>query len=304
MNIIETSQLRHRYGRADALRGLDLTVPTASIFALIGANGAGKTTAIKILMDLLRPSSGKALVLGVDARRLSPRERQQIGYVSENQRLPDWMTVRQFLDYCRPFYPTWDRELETRLLQQFDLPADRQLRALSRGMLMKAALLSSIAYRPRLLVLDEPFSGLDPLVRDEFARGVLELQQQSEWTVLISSHDVAEVEQLADRVGFIESGRMVFAETIDALLGRFRRVEVTVPQRSATLQDPPAHWFDYEQAGNLVRFVDSNYVAGNEGSYARDFFGGAEVRTGTMSLREIFVSLARAKRSRASTSAA
>jgi ABC-2 type transport system ATP-binding protein len=300
MNIIETNQLWRRYGRSDALRGLDLAVPVGSIFALIGANGAGKTTAIKVLMDLIAPTSGTARVLGVDSRRLSPRERQQIGYVSENQKLPDWMTVRQFLDYCRPFYPTWDLDLEARLLRQFELPPERRLRDLSRGMLMKAALLSSIAYRPKLLVLDEPFSGLDPLVRDEFSRGVLELQQQSEWSVFVSSHDIAEVEQLADRVGFIESGRLVFSEAIDALLARFRRVEVMLSPSAAPLPRTPATWLDYDQAGTLARFVDSAFTETSVGDYARDYFAGAEFRASPMSLRDIFVALARTQRTRVS----
>src|SRR5580704_966320 len=215
MNVIETNDLSRRYGRADALHGLNLSVPAGSIFAFIGPNGAGKTTTIKVLMNLLEPTGGMARVLGVDSRRLGPREREKIGYVSENQKLPDWMTVRQLLDYCRPFYPTWDRDLEVKLLRQFELPPDRKVRHLSRGMMMKAALLTSLPYRPKLLVLDEPFSGLDPLVRDEFVRGMLEVSLQSEWTIFISSHDINEVEQLADRVGLIDGGRMLFAEPIE-----------------------------------------------------------------------------------------
>src|SRR4051812_12855846 len=168
MNIIETKNLTRRFGRAEAVHGVNLVVPAGSVFALLGSNGAGKTTTIKMLVNLLRPSAGEARVLGVDSRKLGERELAQLGYVSENQQLPLWMTVRQFFDYCRPFYPTWDRALEKTLLARFDLPLGRKLAQLSRGMLMKAALLSSLAYRPKLLVLDEPFSGLDPLVRDEF----------------------------------------------------------------------------------------------------------------------------------------
>lgn len=145
MNTIETQNLSHRYWRTEALHDLTMAVPTGSVFALLGANGAGKTTAIKVIMNLLRPSAGGARVLGVDSRRLGERELAQLGYVSENQQLPLWMTVRQLLDYCRPFYPTWDVALEKKLLAQFDLPPERRLKQLSRGMLMKAALLSSLA---------------------------------------------------------------------------------------------------------------------------------------------------------------
>src|SRR5471030_1151164 len=215
MNIIETKNLTRRFGRTEAVHGLDLTVPAGSVCALLGPNGAGKTTTIRILMNLLPPTSGKALVLGVDSTRLGPRERTQIGYVSENQSLPLWMTVRQLLDYCRPFYPTWDRALEQTMLARFELPESRKLAQLSRGMLMKAALLSSLAYRPKLLVLDEPFSGLDPLVRDEFIQGVLEVSASGDWTVLVSSHDIDEVERLCDRVALLDHGRLQLDEATE-----------------------------------------------------------------------------------------
>ncbi len=199
-SVITTQNLTRRYGEVAAVSGLTLTVPEGSIYAFLGANGAGKTTTIKTLMNILTPSSGSARVLGVNSTLLGPKEFAQIGYVSENQRLPEWMTVEQLINFCRPMYPTWDPAFCTKLLEEFDLPLDRKLKHLSRGMKMKAALLTSLAYRPRLLVLDEPFSGLDPLVRDEVIRGMLELTEQENWTVLISSHDIDEVERLADWV--------------------------------------------------------------------------------------------------------
>jgi ABC-2 type transport system ATP-binding protein len=303
MNAIETHNLSRRYGRSDAVHGLNLSVPAGSVFALIGPNGAGKTTTIKVLMNLIRPSEGDAHVLGVDSRKLGPGELQKIGYVSENQKLPDWMTVQQLLDYCRPFYPTWDRDLEAKLMRQFELPPSRKIRQLSRGMTMKASLLSSLSYRPRLLILDEPFSGLDPLVRDEFVRGMLEVSQQEEWTILISSHDINEVEQLADRVGLIDSGRMQFSEPIEDLLRRFKRVEVTVGTSEPSLAAPPASWLELERVGNRVRFIDSAYTASGFESYCRDRFDGAEATASPMTLRDVFVALTKVNRARASTAA-
>src|SRR6185295_14148262 len=167
-----------------------------------------------------------------------------------------WMTVRQLLDYCRPFYPTWDRALEATLLKQFALPEERKLSQLSRGMTMKAALLSSLAYRPKLLVLDEPFSGLDPLVRDEFIRGVLEVSALGEWTVLVSSHDIEEVERLADQVALLDAGRLQLSEKTEALQGRFRRVEITGAPASATAAPG---WLEWERAGSLTRFIETRY---------------------------------------------
>jgi ABC-2 type transport system ATP-binding protein len=304
MNIIETTQLSRRYWRTEALRGLNLAVPTGSVFALLGANGAGKTTAIKVLMNLLPPSAGEARVLGVDSRHLGERERAQIGYVSENQKLPLWMTVRQLLDYCRPFYPTWDPALENKLLAQFDLPAERKLKHLSRGMLMKAALLSSLAYRPKLLVLDEPFSGLDPLARDDFVRGVLEASELGEWTVLVSSHDVEEVERLADQVALLEAGRLRFSESTETLLGRFRRIEVTQDGDPAHVGALPPGWLEWEQKGGLVRFIDSQYAHAATERACRERFPEATVTAHPMTLREIFVTLARETRNQPKGAAA
>src|SRR5687768_10958689 len=133
MNVIETGGLARRFGRLEAVRGLDLNVPAGSVFALVGPNGAGKTTVIKLLMNLLQPSAGSARVLGVDSRSLGVPQFQSIGYVSENQQLPEWMTPGQFFGYCRPFYPGWDRDLERHLQRQLALTSDAKIRSLSRG---------------------------------------------------------------------------------------------------------------------------------------------------------------------------
>ena len=304
MNIIETHNLTRRFGRTEAVHALDLAVPAGSVFALLGPNGAGKTTTIKLLMNLLRPTAGGARVLGVEARQLGEREFAQIGYVSENQQLPLWMTVRQLLDYCRPFYLTWDVALERSLLAQFALPEERKLKHLSRGMLVKAALLSSLAYRPKLLVLDEPFSGLDPLVRDEFIRGVLEVSALGEWTVFVSSHDIDEVERLCDHVALLDGGRLQLSEPAEALQGRFRRVEVTLQGGEAKLEALPPSWLGVERAGGLVRFVESRYEPAATERACRERFPEAAVVAQPMTLREIFMALARAGRAEGKAAAA
>jgi ABC-2 type transport system ATP-binding protein len=296
MNIIETKQLSRRYGRTEALTGLDLAVPEGSMFGLLGPNGAGKTTTIKLLMNLLAPSGGSARVLGVDSRRLGPAEMAAIGYVSENQQLPVWMTVECFIGHCRPLYPTWDLALEGALMEQFELPLDRKLKHLSRGMLMKAALIVSMAYRPRLLVLDEPFSGLDPLTRDEFVRGLLEVSTAGEWTILVSSHDIEEIERLCDWIGVIDSGRLQSAEATDSLLERHRRVEVAGLPASPGARAMPASWIDREESAGLVRFVDSAYPGEDAEGLYREAFPGGAVSVRPMALREIFIAQARAQR--------
>jgi ABC-2 type transport system ATP-binding protein len=286
---IATTGLGKRFGRTRAVDDLTLAVPEGAIFALLGPNGAGKTTALRTIVNVHPPTAGSARVLGVDSRRLGPAELSRIGYVSEGQSLPDWMRVRRLLAFCRTLYPTWNDDFAARLLRQFDLPLDARVRQLSRGMRMKASLLISIAYRPRLLVLDEPFSGLDPLVRDELVCGVLELASQEGWTVLVSSHDVDEVERLADWVGVLNAGRLALAEPMATLQARFRRVYATVT--GAGPADAAPSWLDVERAGRQLSFVESAWDDGSEGRL-RERFGDA-VEIAPLSLREIFVALAK-----------
>jgi ABC-2 type transport system ATP-binding protein len=289
---VETVDLTRRFGHTDAVDCLTLRVPSGSIFALIGPNGAGKTTTIKLLMNLLQPTQGTARVLGTDSRRLGPRELQRIGYVSENQRLPDWMTPAQLLDYCRPFYPTWDSDLQRTLQIKLGLTARTPLRTLSRGTRMKAALLSSLAYRPELVVLDEPFTGLDPLVRDELVRALLEAADDRPRTVLVSSHDIEEVERLADWVGFIDRGRLLFAEPVASLLARFQLIEVISSNGLAGRVPADPRWIAQGSAGRTVRFVDTNHAAPDAATRIAAAFPSADIQTSPMPLRDIFVTLA------------
>jgi ABC-2 type transport system ATP-binding protein len=297
--IIETFDLSRRYGRTEAVRDLSLVVPEGSIFAFVGPNGAGKTTTIKTLMNILRPSAGRAAVLGVDSRRLGPAEFRQVGYVSENQDIHEWMTLRQLLDYCAPLYPSWDAAFAETLRRQLDLPLDRRIKQFSRGMRMKAALLSSLAYRPRLLVLDEPFSGLDALVRDEVIQGVLELADQSQWTVFISSHDIDEVERLANWIGVIDQGRLSLSEPVSSLVGRFRQVEATFAAEAALPSPLPSTWLGAEAAGRVARFVDSACNGADDEARLRQMLPGAtSVIVTPMPLKAIFIALARGFRAR------
>jgi ABC-2 type transport system ATP-binding protein len=291
-NAISASGLSKRFRGMDALRELTLEVPEGSIFALAGTNGAGKTTTIKTIMNILKPTSGHASVLRTDSRALGPADFARIGYVSENQEMPDWMTVGHFLEYLRPFYPAWDSARAAELVEQFQLPRDRKLRHLSRGMRIKAALASSLAYHPRLLVLDEPFGGLDPLVRDEVIEGLLD--SAGETTIFISSHDLAEIESFATHIGYLQSGRLLFSEEMTSLSGRFREVEVTL-DRPGDLPAPwPVHWMRPEASATLVRFVESRFEAVRTQDEIHGAFGHVrDIAVRPMALRAIFVTLAR-----------
>lgn len=294
--IIQIEAMTKRFRKTVAVDRLTLDVPEGSIFAFLGPNGAGKTTTIKAMMNLFPPEEGRALVMGRPSTELGPEDFQHIGYVSENQKMPGWMTVDEFIHYCAPMYPDWDWDFCRKLLKQFDLPADRKIKHLSRGMKVKAALLTSLAYRPRLLVLDEPFTGLDPLVRDEFIRGVLELTEQERWTVFISSHDIDEVERLADWVGILNKGRLGICESVEMLQNRFRRAEAVLESESADRKPYPSSWLIPEKAGPVLSYVESAFDAEAELRLKEAVGAVRDVQFAPMSLREIFLTLARTYR--------
>ncbi len=284
------------FRRVRALSGLTFEVPAGAIYALLGPNGAGKTTTLQILLNLLRPSAGSAEVLGVDSRKLRAKDKERIGYVSENQKLPLWMTLDQLVDYCRPLYPSWDTMLGERLVELLELPRDRKLRGFSRGMKMKAALVVSLAYRPQLLLLDEPFSGLDPVVRDQIVEALIEIATDQGMTTLVSSHDIGEIENLADHVGFLRHGRITASERLDFLLARFREVEAILPEGASAPHQAPASWMRTQRHGGVYRFIESKYEPGtSEADWARVLPSAAGFDAQPMSLRQIFVALARGR---------
>jgi len=293
--MIEMQEVSVRYGRADALHGLSLSVPQHAAFALLGANGAGKTTLIRTLMNILSPSRGTAQVMGIDSRRLGPAQFAKIGFVSENQKMPDRMTVAQFLAYLRPFYPSWDKDLEAALFARLDLPNGRRIGHLSHGMKMKLRLIAALSFRPTLLLLDEPLSGLDPLIRDEFLEGVLD--QAEGTTILISSHELHEIEGFATHVGFIESGSLLFQQSIDDLRARVRAVEVTLEVDARLPAAMPDHWLDVKAAGSVVSFVDVQFTPFDlEPRIAARFGAIRRLEVRPVGLRPTFTAIARSLR--------
>lgn len=292
--VIQTERLSHRYGQTWALRNVNLEIPRGSMYALLGPNGAGKTTLLKILMGLLRPSSGEALLTGQPIRSLTSVQRSRISYVAEGQSLPGWMTVSRLIRYLAPLYPTWDTALAEHLQGRFRLNSDQKIRRLSKGERMKVALLVALAPRPDILIMDEPFTGMDALVKDELIYGLLELAQSGDWTVLLCSHDIGELENLADWVGFLDRGRLIISEPIDVLKDRFRRVEALLGQGALTeLNGLPPTWLSPQRAGNRVSFVTCDHgVDGWEADIRANMPGIDRINTGPASLREIFVALA------------
>ncbi|OFX13254.1 MAG: hypothetical protein A2Z18_08110 [Armatimonadetes bacterium RBG_16_58_9] len=221
---IETTGLTKRFGKLVAVNDLDLKVPTGSVFAFLGRNGAGKTTTIRILLDLLDATRGEAQVLGLDCVKKSLEIKKRIGYVAEGQRMYDWMKVDEIIWFCKGFYPDWNDNLASELRNRLELPGDSKVGQMSRGMQAKLALLLAMAYRPELLILDEPTAGLDVVVRRDFLEGVIELIQEEGRTVFFSSHIVHEVERVADWVGLIDKGKLIYRAPMEELKSSVKRL--------------------------------------------------------------------------------
>jgi ABC-2 type transport system ATP-binding protein len=296
MMIVETENLGRRFLRHQALRDVSLQAPPGAALALVGANGAGKTTLLRILVNILRPSGGAARVMGKDSRRLTAADFNRIGYVAENQKLPERLSVAHFFDYLRPLYAGWDRELEHDLRTRLDLPADRPLSKLSHGMRMKVMLAGALAFRPALLLLDEPLSGLDPLTRDEIVEGLI--GQADETTIVISSHEMAEVDGLATHVAYMSRGRFAFQSPTEELLGRFREVAVTFEAAPADTDALTAAWLAPKLFERTLRFTDSAYAGEAPlGRALTDRFGPiVQLDARPMSLRDVSKALMLASR--------
>ncbi len=294
-SLITIRGLRKRFRGKNALSGIDLDIPEGRITAFLGPNGAGKTTTIKCALNLLERTSGEITVLGKDPRRLSPDDWKHIGYVSESQPYPRGMNLRRWLAYLRPMYgDRWDITLERTLLEKFGIPMQVPLKSLSRGQRMKALLLGSLAYRPKLIVLDEPFAGLDPLSRDEILSGLLELSETENWTVWISSHDIDDIQRFADRVVFLNDGKIELQENVDDLIARHRIVDVTFESPPVIPASPPANWRDFSIMGRTLRFTETHYDESSSRNFTEDHLPAFHrFEAYPMTLRDIFVSSAR-----------
>jgi ABC-2 type transport system ATP-binding protein len=226
--MIETADLRKTYGEVEAVRGLNLQVPKGSICGFLGRNGAGKTSTIKILLGMAFSTSGRASVFGLpaDGVEASVEIRRRTGFVSEDKDLFDSMTVDEIIRFTAAFYPHWRADLEQRYRRSFDLPPDRRVKALSRGTRTKLALMLALCRGAELLILDEPTSGLDPAVTEEVLQALVAHVAGEEMTVFFSSHQIAEVDQIADRVAIIDRGRTILSGALDDIRENFRRIQL------------------------------------------------------------------------------
>ena len=229
--VIETNDLKKRYGTHEAVKGLNLEVHDGSVCAFLGQNGAGKSSTIKMLLGMTHPTSGTGSIFGhrIDNERESLLIRQQVAFVAEDKRLYDYMTVAEILGFTRSFFPNWNVDFERHLLERFELPRDRKVRQLSKGMRTKLALLLGFARGCKLLILDEPTEGLDPVAIEDVLQIVVSLAAQGT-TIFFSSHQIAEVEQVADHVLMIDRGKLVLDAPMDQVKDQYRHIQAVFPE--------------------------------------------------------------------------
>ena len=225
--IFEFQQVTKRFGKQAALDQVSFKGEPGEVVAILGENGAGKTTALKILLGLLKPDSGTARVMGLDSTLQGAEIRRRVGYMPDRPALYEWMTVAEIGWFAAGFYPLGFQQRYQHLTQRFELPADKPIKVLSKGMQGKVSLALAMAHEPDLLVLDEPTSGLDPLVRREFLESMIDVAAAGR-TVLLSSHQMTEVERVADKIAIIRGGKLVLFESLDVLKNHVHEVVVTL----------------------------------------------------------------------------
>ena len=287
-SVIEIKDLRRSYGKHDAVNGLSLSVRPGRCYGFFGRNGAGKTTTIKCLLNLLRPNSGTVNVFGLNPQREEVAVKARLAYVPDMVAFYPWMSVRDTLEYLASFRRHWNRELETDLLNRFQLDPLKKTSSLSKGQRTQLALIGAIAPEPELLVLDEPTSGLDPIVRREFIETVIGAYQSGDpehRTVFVSTHLISEFEGLIDEFTIIEGGRELLTMESDQARDRFRKIRARFAQMPTALNLPGA--LSVKQNGREVEVLaNGNSEALLEFLKARS---PEELRCESLTLEEIFV---------------
>ena len=223
-NVIEIEQLSRRFGAKTALDEATLNVPRGVVLGLMGENGAGKTTMIKHILGLYKAEGGAVRVFGHDPVADPVAVLARLGYLSEERSLPQWMRVDELMRYTKAFYPAWDDAFATELCETFDLDPRQKIRGLSRGQHVRTGLLVALAHRPELLVLDEPSSGLDPVIRRDILEAIIRTVASEGRTILFSSHLLDEVERVSDRVAMLHHGRVVLEDGLDEIKSEHKRL--------------------------------------------------------------------------------
>jgi ABC-2 type transport system ATP-binding protein len=285
--VVELVNVTKQYGQTTALADASVVVPPGVVFALLGENGAGKTTAIRLMLGLTEATSGEVRVLGLDSRRDGLAIRRRVGYLPERPTLYEWMTAAEIGWFTAGFYTDGFEQQFRQLVGGFRVPLDRKLSQMSKGMRAKVALSLAMAHRPELLVLDEPTSGLDTMVRREFLESMVDIAAEGR-TVLLSSHQIGEVERVADIVAIVHAGRLVAVERLDQLKQSTRQLTITVGDANALLPHIEGTTLHQRRRGRqwdvIVRGLDETGL-----ERLRFAEGIVAVESRTPSLEEIFV---------------
>ena len=253
---VELLGVSKRYGTATVLDNVTLTIPRGTTLGLIGPNGAGKSTTIKILMGMLAPTAGQVRVLGIDVARDSAQIRRRVGYVPERHDIYPWMTVGEVIDFTRAFYETWDEDFSREMLDVFELDRRKKVKQLSKGMLVKLGLLLAVAHHPELLVLDEPTTGLDPIVHEDFLDGVLRSICDGRTTVLFSSHNLGDIRRLADSICILRKGKIIVKRGLDDLLASTKRVRAVLADGHLPRWEPEGTLWQQVQRREWLLTID------------------------------------------------
>ena len=294
--MIEVDRLTHRYGRRLAVDDLSLSVQPGEVHGLLGHNGAGKSTTIRCLLGLQRARQGATRVFGLDSWKHGVEIRRRAGYVPEDLQFYPWMTVEETLRFVRAFHPTWDDALQDRMAQRLELPLDQRMSELSRGTVAKVALLCATAFHPEALILDDPTSGLDALVRREFLEQVIEVASEEGRAVLFSSHVLDEVERIADTVSIVVAGRKVFERRVDDLKASLRRVRATFGGDAPEASRLPAAIWSASSGGDATLVVDG-FTPDAEAQLRA--LGATEIVAEPLSLEDAFVAIVSGAKARA-----
>jgi ABC-2 type transport system ATP-binding protein len=258
--VIETAGLWKRYDDVEALRGLDLQVPSGSIFGFLGKNGAGKTTTMKVLLGMSRPTRGEAHVFGHSSaeRHSSVEIRRRCAFVSDEKDLYDYMTVGEIVAFTRSFYPRWRGDLEQQYLRKFDLQLSRDIKGLSRGTRTKLTMLLALCRGAELLLLDEPTSGLDPAMAEDMLQALVSHVSREGSTVFFSSHQLSEVEQIADHVAIIDQGQAIVAGALDDLRSQYQRIHLVFENDAPEIKVRAPGTHRVRRQGRVVTILSSS----------------------------------------------
>ena len=290
-NVIELAGITKSF-RHFALVDIDLVLEPGTIMGFIGANGAGKSTTLRIIMGLVTADRGDVRVLGYRIPEQQAAAKWDIGFASEDMRLYPSRSLQWHIDFCRSVYDRWDHGYAAALLERFDVRAEQTIKSMSRGQRVKAGLLLVLARRPRLLILDEPTTGLDPVARSEILDELLDVLRDERRSVLFSSHNTQDIEQVSDRIVFIDRGRVIASDDKEAYLEKWRRIRVEVDE-SIELPKLPGTVVS-QRRGQLAVLTTRAYD--EEMTTALTNTGAAVRSIESMTLEEVFVAEVKSSR--------